>query len=262
MTEAERLQAYFRAAARRLNDTVPVPPFTLFLHPADELIYFNYAIPDEPVGGDLAGPLERLRAEFARRSRVPRFEYVEGFAPELATSLRSAGFELELRAPLMACTAGGLRRPATVSGLRFVTIDEATPLELVQDSITIARRAFGSGNEEPAKPADAEDTRRRLASGRRLVGIVDGEPVGVATAVAPLDGLSEVAGVAVLTEFRGRGIGAALTSAAAEAAFAAGAEHAVLAPGDEAAMRLYERIGFEPVETTLHYVDPDVSDTS
>jgi ribosomal protein S18 acetylase RimI-like enzyme len=252
---AGRLQGYFRSTARRLYDAVPLPPFTLFLHPTDDLVYFNYAIPDEPAGGDLSEPLAGLRAEFVRRSRIPRFEYVEGFAPELAASLLAAGFELELEAPLMGCTPDQLRRPPDVPGLRVEPLGECSPLELVQDSITVARRAFGSGNEEPATPEEGEQARRRLASDRRLVGLLDGERAAVATALAPLGGVAEVAGVGVLTEFRSRGIGASLTAAAAETAFAAGAELAVLSPGDEGAMRLYRRIGFEPLETMLHYVE-------
>jgi ribosomal protein S18 acetylase RimI-like enzyme len=255
VSDAARLQAYFRSTARRLYDAVPLRPFTLFLHPTDDLVYFNYAIPDEPVGGDLARPLAGLRAEFVRRSRVPRLEYVEGFAPELAAALRAADFEVELEAPLMGCTPEGFRRPPDVPGLRLERLDESSAVDRVQDSITIARRAFGSGNEEPAAPEEAERARRRLATDRRLIGVLEGEPVAVATALAPLEGIAEVAGVGVLTEFRGRGIGAALTRAAAETAFAAGAEVAVLSPGDEGAMRLYRRIGFEPLEMMLHYVD-------
>jgi ribosomal protein S18 acetylase RimI-like enzyme len=262
VSDAARLQTYFRSTARRLYDAVALPPFTLFLHPTEDLVYFNYAIPDEPVGGDLTRPLAGLRAEFVRRSRVPRLEYVEGFAPELAAALRAAGFELELQAPLMGCTPDGFRPPPEVPGLRLDRLDGSSPLDRVQDSITIARRAFGSGNEEPAAPEEAEHARRRLATDRRLIGVLDGEPVAVATALAPLEGLAEVAGVGVLTEFRGRGIGAALTAAAAETAFAAGAEVALLSPGDEGAMRLYRRIGFEPLETMVHYIDSDASGPS
>jgi ribosomal protein S18 acetylase RimI-like enzyme len=255
VSDASGLQAYFRSTARRLYDAVPLPPFTLFLHPTEDLVFFNYAIPDEPVGSDLARPLAGLRAEFVRRSRVPRLEYVEGFAPELAAALRAADFELELEAPLMGCTREGFRRPPDVPGLSIERLNESSAVDRVQDSITIARRAFGAGNEEPAAPGEAEQARRRLATDRRLISVLEGEPVAVATALAPLEGIAEVAGVGVLTEFRGRGIGAALTAAAAETAFAAGAEVAVLSPGDEGAMRLYRRIGFEPLETMLHYVD-------
>ena len=252
---AERIQAYLRETARRAYDAVPVPPFTAFFHPGDGLVYFNYAIPDTPAGGDLAGPLARLRAEFAARARTPRFEFVEGVAPELSASLRAAGFLEELRTPLMTCAPRELLAARGVTGLRIEVITEAAPIELVQNSMTIARRAFGSGSEEPASREEAEDTRRRFAESRTLVGRLDGEPIAVATAVATHDGLSEVAGVAVLAEFRRRGIGSAMTAAAAGAAFAAGAELAFLTPGDEGAERIYERAGFRRRETMLVYTE-------
>ena len=46
---------------------------------------------------------------------------------------------------------------------------------------------------------------------------------------------------------RGRGLGAAVTSALAGAALGAGAELVFLAAGDEAAARVYERVGFRRV---------------
>jgi predicted GNAT family acetyltransferase len=191
------------------------------------------------------------------RSRTARFEFLEGFAPELAQSLRTAGFVEELRTPLMVCAPAGLRSPAAVPGLVIEMLTEESRIEDVQDSLTIPRRAFGSGNEEPASPEDAEDARVRFKASRRLLGRLHGEPVAVATAVAPFGGLSEIAGVAVLTEVRSRGIGAAMTAAATEASFAAGAELAFLTPGDTGAMRIYERAGFQPHETMIFAVDPE-----
>src|SRR5262245_41316386 len=118
MQNAERIQAYLRETARGYYDTVSVPPFTAFFHPGDPLRYFNYAIPDESVAGDLTDDLDRLRAAFNERGRLPRFEYVEGFAPGLAAALEAAGFELELRAPLMTRIAGAAA--TELEGLRIV----------------------------------------------------------------------------------------------------------------------------------------------
>ena len=67
MSEAERIQDYLRETARGAYEAVPVPPFIAFFHPHDPLRFFNYAIPDEPVSGDLSEPLARLRASFRER---------------------------------------------------------------------------------------------------------------------------------------------------------------------------------------------------
>src|SRR5262249_44536596 len=73
----------------------------------------------------------------------------------------------------------------------------------------------------------------------------------------PLDGLSEVAGIGVLERARRRGIGGAMTAAAARDAAARGAELVFLAPGSGDAQSVYERGGFGPAESSLCYADPE-----
>jgi ribosomal protein S18 acetylase RimI-like enzyme len=252
MTLAERIQAYLRTTASGFYDAVPVPPFTAFFSPTDPLRYLNYAIPDEPAGGDLREPLERLREAFHARGRIARFEYVEGFAPGLAASLDSAGFEVELNAPLMTCPAGELVDPPAVPELTVVPA-AGDP----RAAITVGNRSFGSADAPEATDADVEAWigRRSAALGVSLLGLLDGEPVAIASATPPLDGLSEVAGVGVVAHARIRGIGAAMTAAAAQGAAALGAELLFLSPGSDGAQSVYARIGFRPAETSLYYVD-------
>jgi len=240
-----------RATARGFYEAVPVPPFTCFFHARDALPYFNYAIPDEPAGGDLREPIECLRAAFRERGRLPRFEYVEGFAPELGAVLEAAGFGLELRAPLMTVSTADVGDPPAVEGLEIVPASRD-----VHAYLTVGRRAFGAGDEPEASDEEVEERRARQDVSTALLGLLDGEPVAVSAATPPLDGLTEVAGVGVLAHARGRGIGGAMTAAAARDAGAKGAEHAFLAPGSETAQSVYSRVGFRPAEVALYYADP------
>ena len=129
-----------RTTARGFYEAVPAPPFTCFFHARDPLRYFNYAIPDEPCGGDLGEALDRLRATFRGRDRVPRFEYVEGFAPDLGAALEDAGFEVELRAPLMTVPTADVADPSTIEGLEIVSASHD-----VRAYLTVGRRAFSTG---------------------------------------------------------------------------------------------------------------------
>jgi GNAT superfamily N-acetyltransferase len=240
-----------RATAGGIYESVPVPPFTCFFHPCDPLRYFNYAISEEPAGGDLSEPLERLRAVFRERDRLPRFEYVEGFAPDLAGVLEDAGFELELRAPLMTVPTSAVPGPTLPAG--FEIVPASTDLRAY---LTVGRRAFGNGDEPEATD---EAVAARLATqdvGTALLGLLDGEPVAVSAATPPLDGLTEVAGVGVLAHVRRRGLGGAMTAAAARDAATKGAELAFLAPGSDEAQSVYTRVGFRPAEVSLYYADP------
>jgi ribosomal protein S18 acetylase RimI-like enzyme len=253
VTRADRIQSYLRTTAHGFWEAVPIPPFTAFFNPRDRLRYLNYAIPDEPAEGDLAAPLEVLREAFRSRDRVPRFEYVEGFAPGLAGSLEAVGFEVELRAPLMTCPAGEIAEPPAVQGLTVVpAVDDP------RATITVGSRAFGAGDEPEASDEDVSEWLVRAETrGPSLLGLLEGEPVAIASATPPLDGLSEVSGVGVLAHARRRGIGAAMTAAAARAAAAKGAELLFLSPGSDGARAVYTRVGFRPAETTLYYADPE-----
>jgi ribosomal protein S18 acetylase RimI-like enzyme len=253
VTRAERIQAYLRTTAASFYEAVSLPPFTAFFNPTDPLPYLNYAIPDEPAGGDLTESLARLRETFRSRDRLPRFEYVAGFAPGLAASLDAAGFEVELDAPLMACPPGDLVDPPVVSGLEIVPATSDP-----RAAITVGNRSFGSPDAPEANDEDVERwiSRRSASAGVSLLGLLDGEPVAIASATPPLDGLSEVAGVGVVEHARKRGIGSAMTAAAARGGAAGGAELLFLSPGSEAAQSIYARVGFRPAERTLYYVDP------
>ena len=88
--------------------------------------------------------------------------------------------------------------------------------------------------------------------------LLDGEPVGVAYAVATNDWAGPsvgIFGVAVVEHARRRGIGAAVSSWLVERAFGAGATLAHLNPDTEEAARLYRRLGFVESPGLGIYVD-------
>jgi GNAT superfamily N-acetyltransferase len=106
----------------------------------------------------------------------------------------------------------------------------------------------------PAEVPPTEVLRERVAGGQTvmMVAVDDGEPVAIGSH-QPLrvDGqeISEVVGVATLPRYRGRGLGAALTSALAEHARQT-ADLVFLTAGDDDVARVYERAGFAWVGTS------------
>lgn len=249
----ERLQAHMRAVARQQYDAVPVPPFTLYFHPSDPLPYLNYAIPDEAPGdaASLAAPLARLKAEFGKRGRRPRFEFVGAVFPELAGALEASGFEIEARPQLMVVTPDGLRDVPRVAGLTVETLAQTSPLEAFRGFLLVQRRAFGLGGPPAVSDQDALWLRDGLGDGRCFVGRLGGEAVAVSMFLDPQDGLTEVVGVCTLEPHRRRGLGGALTHAALVAAFAHGVSVAFLSAADARAGRVYEAAGFTPFGNTV-----------
>ncbi len=104
MLSPEHLQAYIRKAAALTHDVVEAPPFSLFFNPSDDLRFYNYGVPAEPVSCLPDGTLASLAAVFSARNRLLRFEFIEEAAPDLAAAFSAAGLAEEGRNPLLVCT--------------------------------------------------------------------------------------------------------------------------------------------------------------
>jgi GNAT superfamily N-acetyltransferase len=248
VADVSALQAFLRTSAGRGRRVVRVAPFTVTIHPHDRLRFVNYAIPDDGARPDPAA-VAALRSAFLAAGRLPRLEWIEEAAPDVAAALAGAGMAEELRTPLMACTPSALvPAEAAVDGLDVRVAGDGD----LRDLARVQRAAFG----EAPLPADEPPSDPRRNGGGALLARVGAEPVAAAGWTAVVDGCSEVAGVATAEPWRRRGLAGVLTAAAARAAFAAGAELCVLSPGDEGAQRVYARAGFARAATMLHWSDP------
>jgi len=221
---------------------VPVPPFCLFFHPTDPLPYFNYAVPEGSLEGDLAGPLGDLRTEFRKKNRIPRFEFVEESAPALASALGAAGFVEESRPILMACLPEMRRNAPRVPGLEIAALTALSPLSEIKRFLLVQRLGFGF--DAALSDEDARWFRGSLGDGGALLGTLGGDPAGTSMFTHPIDGLTEVVGVSTIPALRRRGVGSALTVEAVRLAFGLNLEAAVLSAADERAGRIYESAGF------------------
>jgi GNAT superfamily N-acetyltransferase len=249
MADVVALQAFLRTSATGGRTVLRIPPFTVTIHPHDRLKFVNYAIPDDGARPD--GPsVAALRDAFRSHDRLPRLEWIEEAAPEVAQALAAEGMTEELRTPLMACTEGELAAAdAAVEGLDVQPVGDGD----LRDLAGVQLAAFGES--PPAADEPAPDPRRR--GGGAVLARVIGEAVAAATWTPVIDGCSEVAGVATAEAWRRRGLAGVVTAAAARAAFAAGAQLCVLSPGDDGAQRVYARAGFRRAATMLHWSDPD-----
>jgi GNAT superfamily N-acetyltransferase len=254
-TRVERLQSYMRRAAVERYEAVAVPPFTAFFHPSDALVYFNYAIPDGPITGDVGEPLARLRAEFQKRSRVPRFEYVSELAPTLAERLLAAGFRQEAEARVMVCTRESFTPVPGPEALTLSLLTSESSPEEVREYCVTARRGFAPNEPYEASDEEVSRTLKDLKEGRAVLGRVEGQPAVVGMYTPPSEGLAELGGVATLERFRKRGLGTALTSRLAREAFDRGVDVLFLSTITEESGRIYERVGFRFVTRMLFMVD-------
>lgn len=234
-----RIDHYLHMAPRVLCDVVALPPFTLYFNRESDSPFLSYARPSEELEAGDETIVEVIRA-FADRGRTPRWEWIDDLYPELAPALGRAGIAAEVT-PLMRVTREGLRRdePAGFE-IREVPEEELAPM------IRAQRRSFGMGDEAPSD-SEFATVRSWLDRGGRFFAAFSGGEVAGAGGYLPIEGVAEVAGVGTVPEFRRRGVGGAVTAALVDDAFARGCECVFLTAGDDAAVSLYRRVGFQVI---------------
>jgi GNAT superfamily N-acetyltransferase len=241
------VQHHVRTLALRVPSHVRVGPFVCRFDPSWSNPYANYAIPDdhaEPTSADVRA----LISVFAEHDRRPRLEYLPSCAPAVEAVLLAAGFTVEDRPPLMACSPDNLTAPRPNPGLEF--LEPRTDFEL-DDLAILQHRAFGEeGDPEPGAGTRA----RRIYENGGIVVLARfrGTPAGGGSCSAPVDGLTELGGIAVAERFRRRGIGAALSAHLTALAHRRGYRVVWLEPADESVERVYARIGFRAIGEKLN----------
>lgn len=247
------VQTHARTLTLRSPDHVRVGPFVMRYNPDWSIKYANYAIPDQ--GAEPTAPeLDALTAAFRERDRMPRLEFLPTWAPAVEPALLAAGFTVENRAPLLACAPGELLPPKPVEGL--VMAEPVTDAEF--ESAALVQHLGYGGTGEP-EGGEVKWLRTAAAGGGvAALATFEGAPAGAGGCSVPVDGLSELAGLAVAADFRRRGIGAALSAHLTETAFARGCRVVWLEPGDAEVERIYASIGYRRIGEKLNIsLDPE-----
>jgi GNAT superfamily N-acetyltransferase len=210
----------------------------------------------------------RAAVELQERSGLPAsVEWLGDRCRGLAAVAREAGLHVEELPLLVAADPVEVLLPPEVRlyvvgaddprlGLyqRLAELAFATPHAAVPSGAGGAVPEVARDDPGPSEVPPTEVLRERVAGGQTvmMVAVDDGEPVAIGSHQPLLvDGreVSEVVGVATLPRYRGRGLGAALTSALAEHARQT-ADLVFLTAGDDDVARVYERAGFAWVGTS------------
>ncbi|RVX46315.1 acetyltransferase (GNAT) family protein [Nonomuraea polychroma] len=245
MLEAD-VHAYLRSMAG--PTACRVGPFTVRFDEHDDALPFNYAIPDDD-SAPMADEVAELVAAFRERGRTPRLEYVPAAAPKVESALLAAGFTAEGRFPLLVCS------PDEV--VDSVMADDAIRVALVSDDPGLWRVARVMNEAFQAPEATEHDVARLrgvLDRGGLVAAAVDtttGDVVGGGQIGSPHRGVAEVAGIAVLSSQRRRGIGGAITAFLTRAAASAGITTPFLTPADDRAAQIYARVGYRKLGEAL-----------
>jgi GNAT superfamily N-acetyltransferase len=244
-----RIHAYLRASISLGRETAKVGPFLASYDSSSSNLYRNYAIPED-AAEPTAREIDNLISWYVDRSRTPRLEYLMSMSPLVEPALLKHGFTVEARLPLMACNPEKLSEVECPDEVEIVIAEEDATL----------RAAAGAQNEaysEGRGASDADVARLKHAVGLGAMVLLArdrqrGEAAGAGLYAAPLDGVTEIAGLGVRPQFRRRGIARALVTRLAQIAFRLGIEIPFLMAATADEERLYARAGFVTCSQMLH----------
>lgn len=249
----QRVEEYYDAAPRSDARVEEIGSLTLFVGTGP---WSYYARPR--LGATAVDPQDvELACARMRDLNVPQaFEWVAEASRSMRAAATRSGLSvvdgplLVVADPIDVMLPGGVR-------LYLVGADEPR----LGDYLHLAARAFSETDENegmarpPPDPSKAavNHLRARIADGRtvlmaamsgdRLLAVGSHHPVVVGDEV-----ISEIVGVGTLPDYRGRGLGAAIT-----AALVADAQQecslVFLSAGDDDSARVYERVGFAQMGT-------------
>jgi len=250
----QRVEHYYDAAPRSDARVEEIGSLTLFVGNGP---WSYYARPRLGVSEVVPQDIDRACARMRELDVPQALEWLAEATPSMRVAASRAGLStvdgplLVVADPVDVMLPGGVR-------LFLVGADEPA----LRDYLYLSARAFsetdendGPGQASPdpteaavahlrARIADGRTVMMAAMSGTRLLAVGSHHPVVVGNEM-----ISEIVGVGTLPDFRGRGLGAALT-----AALVADARQecslVFLSAGDDDSARVYERVGFAQAGTT------------
>ena len=252
-----RIDAYLDAAPRTGARAEAIGPFTLFLNEGHGWRY--YARPSPGATGFTVEAVRAVRGRQRALSQPEAFEWIGELAPDVGAAVAAEGMRV-VDHPLMVLNDDVPTQQAP-DGVEVGIVDADDDLAALSAVAEVAFAAPGTatGMLGPADAAAAAATQNpdtiAFQRGRMLAGLTVAAAArvkGVVAAVGwhqPLDGASEIVGVATLPTFRRRGLGAAVTGALVADALGRGVDTVFLSADDDDVARVYTRVGFRRVGT-------------
>ena len=186
---------------------------------------------------DPAAAVEALTAWYAGLGAPWCLVFRDEVAPGLAAACAAAGMVEHWQLPLMVLDPIPTTAGSTVDGLEIRPVDASS----VDDYLDVIADGFGMPR-ELAETAMGAPLLLETPGFTGFLGLLDGRPVATSGVFVTGD-IAGVYNVATVEAARGRGIGAAITWAAAQAGRDAGAARSVL-QASEMGEPVYERMGY------------------
>ncbi len=250
----ERIQNYIRKQYEG-QEAVAIPPFTLYFSQSDDEIG-NTAVPDQPIQDNISDTLDHVCEQFAKRTLLPRVQYVDAYTPSLTRILHKNRFELQSQQEIMICTPDSHRPVPPMPGLSTSILSRDSDLEEVEQGLITHQLGFSTQATQVISK-DSNLFRQILFNKSAFVLRLNGEPVTTGVFTAVNDGVTELGRISTIPSFRRRGFGAYLTSYMAQIAFSRDVELVFLTVPEGENSDVYKRVGFKSQAMLLTYKTVD-----
>jgi ribosomal protein S18 acetylase RimI-like enzyme len=258
MDVLSQIEASYRARSARRFEAVPAAGFTLFIDRPNNEPGASFAMLDLDVPGstssEFGAVMAELRRAFAALSRVPCLKFFDALAPQLPSRLEAGGYGEIQREPVMICETAARMPLLQHPGVQIDVLSADAPTEAIRANLEVNELGFDPAARLPSAE-DAERFRPLLERSRAITVRYEGQPVSAGMLDSSIPGISELAGVATLSEFRRRGFATALALMALQVAFERDDRQVFLRAKTEDAARVYERAGFYRIGALLTYLE-------
>ena len=246
-----QIDRYYDAVPRSAADVASCGPFTLFVA---RTAWSYYARPAHGLAVEItAEDVTALRRFQVQRGVPEQLEWVPAVTPTLAAAATAAGLIVQTY-PLLVLEESV--QAVTPPGFVVRLLDADDPS--LGDVIAAQHLGFAS----VGVPDEVPHVRDRVRAGLQVLAAAfdaTGHAVG-GGAHQPVEGVTELVGIAVVPEVRRRGIGAALAAALVADARSQGVGTVFLSAEDDAVASTYERVGFRRVGLVAAAEPPPATD--
>jgi ribosomal protein S18 acetylase RimI-like enzyme len=250
------IDGYLDAVPRPATRVEEIGPFTLFVN--EGIGWRYYARPTVGAGRFTSSDVQIVLDRQRELDQPLEFEWLVDVTPDVGPATESAGLRVVER-PLMHLPVGDFRPRTAPDGALVRLVGSGDDLATITAVAMVSFDSPGTGV-SPIGTESLAGRAGRLVAGRlefardriareltiTAVAFVEGSPVASGSH-QPMNGLTEIVGVACLPAFRRRGLGAAVTSTLARDAFQRQVETVFLSADDESVARIYGRLGFRTI---------------
>lgn len=251
LVDARRFQRWQRDAlsTSRGVERHSIGPFEIGLGTSSGAFTWVTIVDDHVTEQAVRDSVAPLRKLFESHSKDLEVEFNDGVLPELGKWLEGCGFALEERNPLMACRRASFR-PFAAPDVLLQQLEATTTREDLEAFQAIR---WTEGNlTGGAPPVDRLIGELASTGSIYLLAWLDGRRAGTGVSHA-LNGAGEIVGIVTRPEFRRRGVAATVSSELVSRHLKSGGDFVFLDAANDAAVRVYERLGFQHFGTNLVY---------